>query len=94
MFLNFIDISMYTINLSFAYYILFLQSSVWFPTKTQVKFVGDITVKHVSEARGSHVTMTKLVLQSKVLFLHFSLTDWCLTVLYLLNSKDMFLKKI
>nr|XP_022311632.1 receptor-type tyrosine-protein phosphatase epsilon-like [Crassostrea virginica] len=40
-------------------------SSVWFPTKTQVKFVGDITVKHVSEARGSHVTMTKLVLQSK-----------------------------
>nr|XP_022306098.1 receptor-type tyrosine-protein phosphatase alpha-like isoform X1 [Crassostrea virginica] len=40
-------------------------SSAWFPTKTQVKFVGDFTVKHVSEAKGSHVTMTKLVLQSK-----------------------------
>nr|XP_022306102.1 receptor-type tyrosine-protein phosphatase epsilon-like [Crassostrea virginica] len=40
-------------------------SSAWFPTKTQVKFVGDITVKHVSEAKGSNVTMTKLVLQSK-----------------------------
>ena len=66
---------------------------MWFPTKTQVKFVGDITVKHVSEAKGSHVTITKLVLQSKVLFLHFSLTDWCLTVLYLLNSKEMFMQK-
>ncbi|XP_078329579.1 receptor-type tyrosine-protein phosphatase epsilon-like [Crassostrea virginica] len=40
-------------------------SSAWFPTKTQVKFVGDFTVKHVSEAKGSYVTMTKLVLQSK-----------------------------
>ncbi|XP_078329582.1 receptor-type tyrosine-protein phosphatase epsilon-like [Crassostrea virginica] len=40
-------------------------SSTWFPTKTQVKFVGDFTVKHVSEARGSHVTMTKLNLQTK-----------------------------
>nr|XP_022305063.1 receptor-type tyrosine-protein phosphatase epsilon-like [Crassostrea virginica] len=40
-------------------------SSTWFPTKTQVKFVGDFTVKHVSEAKGSHVTMTKLILQTK-----------------------------
>nr|XP_022311639.1 receptor-type tyrosine-protein phosphatase alpha-like [Crassostrea virginica] len=40
-------------------------SSAWFPTKTQVKFLGDFTVKHVSEAKGSNVTMTKLVLQSK-----------------------------
>nr|XP_022311625.1 receptor-type tyrosine-protein phosphatase epsilon-like isoform X1 [Crassostrea virginica] len=40
-------------------------SSAWFPTKTQVKFVGDFTIKHVSEAKGSNVTMTKLVLQSK-----------------------------
>ncbi|XP_078330682.1 receptor-type tyrosine-protein phosphatase epsilon-like [Crassostrea virginica] len=40
-------------------------SSAWFPTKTQVKFVGDFTVKHVSEAKGSNVTMTKLILQSK-----------------------------
>ncbi|XP_078329583.1 receptor-type tyrosine-protein phosphatase alpha-like [Crassostrea virginica] len=40
-------------------------SSVWFPTKSQVKIVGDFTVKHVSEASGSHITMTKLILQSK-----------------------------
>ena len=57
---------MYDIYVSFAGYVLFLQSSVWFPTKTEVKFVGDFTVKHVSEAKGSHVTMTKLILQSKV----------------------------
>nr|XP_022311638.1 receptor-type tyrosine-protein phosphatase epsilon-like [Crassostrea virginica] len=40
-------------------------SSLWFPTETQVKCVGDFTVKHVSEAKGSHVTITKLILQSK-----------------------------
>ena len=56
----------------------FLQSSAWFPTKTQVKFVGDFTVKHVSEAKGSYVTITKLVLQSKVLFKNFQLINWCL----------------
>nr|XP_022305532.1 receptor-type tyrosine-protein phosphatase epsilon-like [Crassostrea virginica] len=40
-------------------------SSTWFPTKTQVKFVGSFTIKHVSEAKGSHVKMTKLILQAK-----------------------------
>nr|XP_022311761.1 receptor-type tyrosine-protein phosphatase epsilon-like [Crassostrea virginica] len=40
-------------------------SSTWFPTKTQVKFVGNFTIKHVNEAKGSHVKMTKLILQAK-----------------------------
>nr|XP_022305526.1 receptor-type tyrosine-protein phosphatase epsilon-like isoform X2 [Crassostrea virginica] len=40
-------------------------SSTWFPTKTQVKFIGNFTIKHVNEAKGSHVKMTKLVLQAK-----------------------------
>nr|XP_022311762.1 receptor-type tyrosine-protein phosphatase epsilon-like isoform X1 [Crassostrea virginica] len=40
-------------------------SSTWFPTKTQVKFVGNFTIKHVNEAKGSHVKTTKLILQSK-----------------------------
>nr|XP_022305535.1 receptor-type tyrosine-protein phosphatase alpha-like isoform X2 [Crassostrea virginica] len=40
-------------------------SSTWFPTKTQVKFVGNFTIKHVSEAKGSNVKMTKLILQAK-----------------------------
>nr|XP_022305539.1 receptor-type tyrosine-protein phosphatase alpha-like [Crassostrea virginica] len=40
-------------------------SSVWFPTKTQTKSVGGFTVKHVSAARGSHVTLTQIVIQAK-----------------------------
>ena len=61
----------------------FLQSSTWFPTKTQVKFVGDFTVKHVSEARGSHVTMTKLNLQTKV---YFCIFDYLIDIHYRIST--------
>ena len=58
---------MFLLNILVNAACIFLQSSTWFPTKTQVKFVGNFTIKHVNEAKGSHVKMTKLILQAKVL---------------------------
>ncbi|XP_078327528.1 receptor-type tyrosine-protein phosphatase alpha-like [Crassostrea virginica] len=40
-------------------------SSFWFPTKTQTKSVEGFTAKHVSATRGSHVTLTQIVIQAK-----------------------------
>ena len=45
---------------------MYFQSPVWFPTKSQTKTVEGFTAKHVSATRGSHVTLTQIVIQAKV----------------------------